>query len=98
MGDIPLKLIADYPIGTLRNATTVANKNVVALALKSMPGVGQPFYIFNSLPGTVVAADFDMFPFIVSSVVSENLQMINDMLDMEDDNPNPLHAALTFAP
>ena len=93
-----MKLIADYPVGTLRNATTVANKNTVALALKSMPGVGNPFYIFNSLPGSVVAADFDMFPYIVSSVVSENLAMINEQLAFEDESPNHLHAALTFAP
>ena len=98
MGDTPLKLICEYPVGTLRNATTVANKNTVALALKNMPGVGQPFLIYAALPSSAIMADFSMFPqFVVSTVVSENLQMINDMLDMDDGvNPNPLLDALTF--
>lgn len=93
-----MKLICEYPVGTLRNATTVANKNTVAITLKTLPGVGKPFLIFASLPGTATMADFSMFPqFVVSSVVSENLQMINDMLDMDDGvNPNPLLDALTF--
>lgn len=93
-----MKLICEYPVGTLRNATTVANKNTVAVTLKTMPGIGKPFLIFASLPGNVSMADFSMFPqFVVSSVVSENVAMINDMLDMDDGvNPNPLLDALTF--
>ena len=93
-----MKLICEYPVGTLRNATTVANKTTVATTVKTLPGVGKPFLIFASLPSPAVMADFSMFPqFIVSSVVSENLQMINDMLAMDDGvNPNPLLDALTF--
>lgn len=93
-----MKLICEYPVGTLRNATTVANKTTVAVTLKSMPGVGKPFLIFQTLPSAATMADFDMFPqFVVSSVTSENLQMINDMLDMGVEDPNPLLEALTFA-
>lgn len=93
----PMKLICEYPVGTLRNATTVANKNTVATTVKSLPGVGKPFLIFASLPSPAVTADFTMFPFVVSSVTADNLQAINDMLDMDDGvNPNPLLAALTF--
>lgn len=94
----PMKMICEYPVGTLRNATTVANKTSVATVVKSMPGVGQPFLIFASLPSPAIACDFSMFPqFIVTSVVADNLQMINDMLAMDDGvNPNPLLAALTF--
>jgi len=95
--DSPMKLLAEYPVGTLRNATTVANKIVVATAVKNMPGVGRPFLIFNSLPSAAITCDFDMFPmYIVSSVVADNLAMIEEMLAMEDDDPNPLLSALTF--
>src|SRR4051812_45032861 len=93
-----MRLICEYPVGTLRNATTVANKTTVATTLKSLPGVGKPFLIFTSLPSPAVLCDFSLFPqFVVSTVVSDNLQMINDMLAMDDGvNPNPLLAALTF--
>jgi len=87
-----MKLIAEYPVGTLRNATTVNNLDVVALALKNMPGVGKPFLIFQSLPGQVVAADFDQFPdYKVSVDVAANRAMIDAML------ANPPTDALAFA-
>lgn len=93
-----MRMICEYPVGTLRNATTVANKTSVATVVKTMPGVGKPFLIYASLPSAATMADFSMFPqFVVSSVVSENLQMINDMLDMDDGaGNNPLLDALTF--
>lgn len=76
-----MKLICEYPAGTLRNATTINNNSTVALALKNMPGVGKPFLIFQSLPGQVVAADFDAYPaFVVDSDVSVNLANIEAML------------------
>ncbi len=76
-----MKLIAEYPVGTLRNATTVNNVNSVAVAIKTMPGVGKPFLIFASLPGTVVMADFGMYPdYVVSSDTATNVGIINDQL------------------
>ena len=76
-----MKLICEYPPGTLRNATTAANIPAVASAVRSMPGVGKPFLIYQSLPGTVTIADFGMYPdYVVSSVVAENEAMINAML------------------
>lgn len=87
-----MKLICEYPAGTLRNATTVNNLDTVALALKNMPGVGKPFLLFQSLPGPVVAADFDAHPdFKVSADVAANRTMIDAMLASPPDD------ALTFA-
>ena len=76
-----MKLICEYPPGTLRNATTVANLTTVATGLRVMPGVGKPFLIFQSLPGQVASADFDLYPqYIVSAVVADNLALINEAL------------------
>lgn len=87
-----MKLICEYPVGTLRNnLTTVANIGTVGNTLKNIPGVGQPFLIFASLPSPPVIVDFGMFPqYIVSSVVSENVAMIEAQL------LDPPTAALTF--
>lgn len=87
-----MKLICEYPPGTLRNnVTTVANIGTVGSTLKVIPGVGQPFLIFASLPSPPVAVDFGMFPqYVVSAVVSENVAMIEAAL------ADPPLAALTF--
>lgn len=92
MESTTMKLICEYPVGALRNATTVNNLDTVALALKNMPGVGKPFLIFQSLPGQVVVADFDQFPdYKVSADVSANRALIDQMLN------EPPTDALTFA-
>jgi hypothetical protein len=86
--DKAMKLICEYPVGTLRNAVTVSNVTSVAMALRQMPGVGKPFLIFASLPGKVVAADFDMFQneeqtgpkWLVSQDVAANVAAINEQL------------------
>lgn len=87
-----MKLICEFPPGTLRNnLTTAPNIGTVGNALKNMPGVGRPFLIFASLPSPPGVADFDMFPqYIVSNVVAENVAMIEAML------ADPPLAALTF--
>lgn len=91
MGD-PMKLICEYPPGNLRNVTTANNITSVATAVKNMPGVGQPFLIFQSLPGLVVLADFGMYPdYVVSSDAAQNAVLIQQMLDA------PPIDALTFA-
>ena len=88
-----MRLICEYPVNTLRNAVTVNNVSQVALAIKTMPGVGKPFLIFASLPGAVAAADFDLYPsYVVSSVTADNAALINAML------ATPPLDALTFVP
>jgi hypothetical protein len=92
MEDQRMKLICEYPVGTLRNnLTTVSNIDTVGLTLKNIPGVGQPFLIFASLPSPPAVADFSMYPqYVVSSVVSENVAMIEAQL------ADPPIDALTF--
>lgn len=87
-----MKLICEFPPGNLRNVTTANNVQAVATAVKTMPGVGKPFLIFQSLPGQVVMADFGNYPdFVVSSDTAQNATLIQQMLDA------PPSAALTFA-
>ena len=94
-----MKAVFEYPIGTLRTATTVNNVAVVGQVLKSAPGVGQPFLIFASLPSNVAMVDWQHESlldsegnpkFVVSTVTSENVQMINAML------ANPPLGAITL--
>jgi hypothetical protein len=87
-----MKLVCEYPAGTLRTATTANNNQAVAQAVKSMPGVGKPFLIFATLPGTVIFADLEMYPdYVVSTDVAANLAKIEAMLS------TPPLDALTFA-
>lgn len=92
MGYTQMRLLAEFPAGTLRNATTASNMNLVATSLRVMPGVGKPFLIFAALPGLVAQVDFDMYPdYKVSNDVAQNIALIQAMLD------NPPTDALTFA-
>lgn len=83
-----MKLICEYPVGSLRNAVTVSNINTVAQALKVMPGVGKPFLIFASdaYTGLVIMADFELHEDwagngnVVNSDVAKNKAMIEAML------------------
>jgi hypothetical protein len=59
--------------------TTVSGLDANASFVKSKPGVGKPFYMFNTLPGTVVGADYDGAP-IVSEDVAANKRAIEQML------------------
>lgn len=93
-----MKLICEYPVGTLRNATTVNYVDTVATAIKSMPGIGKPFLIYESLPGLVAMADFEHYlndegtgpRWVVSSDVAKNKAMILEQL------ASPPLDALTF--
>lgn len=78
----------------LKTLTTVSGITTNATFVKSKPGVGKPFLIFNSLPGAVVAAELDsgVAP-IVSNDVSVNETAINTMLA----DPTTYLALLTFA-
>ena len=84
-----MKIVCEYPVGILRTATAVNNVVMVAQAVRQMPGIGQPFLAFENLPANAIMADFDHESivdengnrrFVVSSVVAENVQMINEML------------------
>lgn len=87
-----MKLICESPPGTLRNVTTANNVVAVAKAVKSLPGVGKPFLIFQSLQGQVVLADFELHPeYVVNADPAENAALINAML------ASPPTDALTFA-
>lgn len=86
-----MRIICEYPPGSLRNAIGTDNLTVLAKSLKNMPGVGKSFLVFASLPSSPGSAAFEMFPdYVVSSVESENLALINTML------ADPPMAALAF--
>jgi hypothetical protein len=92
-----MKLVCEKPPGTLRTLTSTNNIALAANALKTTPGVGQPFLMFASLPGVVVQVDFDLHADwaghgnVVNSDATKNAEMIQAMLDA------PPLDALTFA-
>jgi hypothetical protein len=81
-----MKLVCEFPVGTLRTMTTVNNVAQLATALKNVPGVGKPFLVFASLSGPALMADFDLHldwagsGNKVVSDVNTNIDMINAML------------------
>ena len=81
-----MKVVCEYPVGTLRTATAVNNVTMVAMALRQMPGVGQPFLAFANLPAPAIMANFDLHEDWaghgnkVSGDVAKNVEMINAML------------------
>jgi hypothetical protein len=58
--------------------------------VRTKPGVGKPFYMFNTLPGPVLAADWDGAP-IVNQDAAVNNAAIAAMI------ANPPLDKLTFA-
>lgn len=77
----PMKLVCEFPAGTLRTATTANNIPAVASTVKTMPGVGKPFLIFANLPGPAVTALFELYPqYVVSGDTAANLALIEQML------------------
>lgn len=75
-----MKVICEYPVGTLRNATSTDNIGSLARTLKVVPGVGQPFMVFASLPGLVSMVTGWPDGMVVSADETENANMINDQL------------------
>jgi hypothetical protein len=73
-----------------RVVTTVSGLDANAKFLRTVPGIGKPFWIFNTLPGTVVAADFTEAP-LVSEDILANRQEIERQL------ASPPLDKLTFA-
>jgi hypothetical protein len=84
--DTKMKVVF-YQGDTLRTAAASNNVNLVAGAIKSVPGIGQPFLAFANLPAPAVMADFDLHPNwagygnLVTSDVAKNAAMIQAMLD-----------------
>lgn len=95
-----MKAVFEYA-GALRTATTVNTVNVIASVLKSAPGVGQPFLIFQNLPNAVAMVDWQHESivdengnpkYVVSNTISVTAAMINEMLE------NPPTGAITLYP
>lgn len=96
---VKVHLVAEYA-GALRTAATVNNVSAVSSALRTMPGVGKPFFIFQQLTGPVAFADWDHpsvldengnRKWVVSSDTAKNAAMINEQL------ANPPYDAITPA-
>lgn len=62
-----------------KSVTTVSGLDQNAAFVRTLPGIGKPFYMFNSLPGKVVGADFEEAP-LVTADISENKRIIEGML------------------
>lgn len=97
MGETKMKLVCYISINgedQLKTLTTVPGLTTNATFIKSKPGIGKPFLMFNSLPGTVIAAELDtgVAP-IVSDDVPTNEAAITAMLA----DPSTYLALLTFA-
>jgi len=88
------KLVCEILVnGEMQTKTlTTASTTDMGSFVKLKPGVGKPFYYFNSLPGTVLAADYEGAP-VVSEDATANRAVINEMLA----NPGPYLEKLTFA-
>lgn len=73
-------------VQTLKTLAASSNLDMVATALKTTPGVGQPFLFFASLPSNPTLADFDLHPDwaghgnLVTSSSTDNRAMIDAML------------------
>lgn len=64
---------------------TTANNANHGLLVKTLPGVGKPFWLWPSVPsGKIIAADFTDAP-IVSSDIQENLAAIEAITSAPED-------------
>lgn len=81
-----MKVVFEFN-GQLRTAAAVNNVQMVAMTIRQMPGIGQPFLVFANLPAQAVMADFGLHPDwaghgnLVTNDVTKNAQMIQAMLD-----------------
>ena len=69
------KLVCEVNYGgedTIRVLTTAAAANIGQF-VKVVPGIGKPFWYWDSIPaGTVIAADFTNAPVVTSSTTTNN--------------------------
>ena len=86
------KLVCEQTINgedVLRSVTTAAG--VAPTLVKSLPGVGKPFWYWNSIPpGTVIACDFTDAP-IATNDTATNAALIAGITTQPQD-------VLTYAP
>lgn len=84
-----MRLVCYLTIGgvpTLKDLASTSNVAQAGAAIKTTPGVGQPFLFFASLTGHPSLCDFDLHPDwaghgnLVTSSASDNADMINAML------------------
>jgi hypothetical protein len=97
MPEIKTMKLVCYVNDALRIIAASSNLDQCASALRSLPGVGNKFLFFASLPSNPTLVDFDLHADwagkgnAVTSVVADNRAMIQAMLD------DPPTDALTFA-
>lgn len=77
MGKLVCEILVNGEMQT--KVLTTASTTDVAAFVKLKPGVGKPFYYFNALSGSVLAADYEGAP-LVSADVAENRTAIDAML------------------
>lgn len=89
-----MKLVCPITINGVEQTKTLTTASGIDVGafVKVKPGIGKPFLAFNTLPGSVIAADFDGAP-IVNSDAPTNNTAISDMLS----DPQPYLDRLTFA-
>ena len=89
-----MKLVCEVTVRgvTSTRVLTTATGADVGAFVRSTPGIGKPFLVFNTLPGTVAAVDFTGAP-LVTGDAAENNRLIAEMLA----NPEPYLAMITFA-
>ena len=89
-----MKLVCEIMVSGQMTAKilTTANNMDQGQLVKTLPGVGKPYYMFATLSGTLLAVDFDGAP-VVSADVAENNANIQMMLD----DPSTYLAKLTMA-
>lgn len=95
-----MKLVCFVNIGgvdTLKVITTADSVDTTAAFVKSKPGVGKPFLVYESLSGTVLGAEFEGEPLapIVSADVAANKTAIETMIAAE--SVAAYQALLTYA-
>jgi len=73
----------------IQDAPTSPSVSALAAAIKTLPSVGKPFLVFNTLPFKPSTVDFDLHPDwppgsgngnVVSADTATNIAMINAML------------------
>lgn len=89
-----MKLVCEILVNGVMSTKvlTTADSMDQGALVKTKPGVGKPFLMFASLPGSVIAADFEGAPVVSTSTV-ENNQAIQAMLS----EPQTYLSRLTFA-
>jgi hypothetical protein len=89
-----MKIVCPITIGGVEQTKTLTTATGVDVGsfVKTKPGLGKPFLAFNTLPGTVTAADFDGAPIVDADAAVNNAAITTMLAD-----PQPYLDRLTFA-